>query len=80
MEKEGLVRTLELKKKRGLEVSVLVTDRYRQIAKFVREVHSDIMHYYNVWHLVKGKVLTSVNLTSLLAPTMNVILALPPLH
>ena len=29
MEKEGLVRTLELKKKQGLEVGVLVTDRHR---------------------------------------------------
>ena len=51
MEKEGLVRTLEFLKKHGLSVEVLVTDRHRQIAKYVRDKHPEIKHCYDVWHL-----------------------------
>ena len=56
MEKEGLVRALAFLKQQGLTVGVLVTDRHWQIAKFVRENHTEITHYYDVWHLAKGKI------------------------
>ena len=56
MEKEGLVRTLEFLKKHGLSVGVLVTDRHRQIAKYIRDKHPEIKHCYDVWHLAKGKL------------------------
>ena len=55
MEKEGLVRALAFLKQESLSVDVLVTDRHRQIAKYVREIHPEIKHYYDVWHLAKGK-------------------------
>ena len=55
MEKEGLVRSLEFLRKQGLGVEVLVTDRHRQIAKYVRDTHPEMKHYYDVWYLAKGK-------------------------
>ena len=55
MEKEGLVRALTFLKQESLSVDVLVTDRHRQRAKYVREIHPEIKQYYNVWHLAKGK-------------------------
>ena len=68
MEKEGLVRALAFLKRQGLTVGVLVTDRHQQIAKFVRENHTEITHYYDVWHLAKGKIcfltLSSATFTS----------------
>ena len=59
MEKEGLVRALDFLKQHTLSVGVLVTDRHRQIAKFIREVHPEIKHYHDVWHLAKSKICIS---------------------
>ena len=55
MEKEGLHRVLEFLKERDIQVGVLVTDRHQQIAKWMREVHSSVKHYYDVWHVAKGE-------------------------
>ena len=41
MEKEGLNRAL---KHLGLEVGVLVTDRHKQINKWLKEEHSQVNH------------------------------------
>lgn len=54
MEKEGLSRALQLLKKNKLSIKVLVTDRHKQINKWLREKHPRIKHYYDVWHVVKG--------------------------
>ena len=54
MEKEGLQRVLNFLKQQGLTVEVLVTDRHRQINKWLRESHPKIIHYYDVWHVAKG--------------------------
>ena len=37
-----------------LEVGVLVTDRHKQINKWLQDVHPKITHYYNIWHVAKG--------------------------
>ena len=37
MEKEGLCHGLDFLKQKGLEVAVVVTDRHRQINKWLRE-------------------------------------------
>ena len=52
MEKEGVLVFLAEKK---LKVGTLVTDRHKQINKWLREDHPDIKHYYDVWHVAKGK-------------------------
>ena len=54
MEKEGLERVLLFLKQQGLTVEVLVTDRHKQINKWVRESYPAITHYYDVWHVAKG--------------------------
>ena len=55
MEKEGLKRVLDfLQRERKMNVEVLVTDRHRQINKWLREEHGEITHYYDVWHVAKG--------------------------
>ena len=57
MEKEGLSRGIEFLKQEGLEIKVLVTDRHKQINKWLRESHPAIKHYYDVWHVAKGSYL-----------------------
>lgn len=52
MEKEGLKRSLALLEARGVKLESIVTDRHPQIQKFLRE--TNIMHYYDVWHMEKG--------------------------
>ena len=55
MEKEGLQRVLNFLQQQGLTIKVLVTDRNRQINKWLRDSHPDIAHYYDIWHVAKGK-------------------------
>ena len=54
MEKEGLERVLTFLADQKLSVGTLVTDRHRQINKWLREQHPEIVHYYDVWHVAKG--------------------------
>ena len=58
MEKEGLNRVLNFLKEQGLTVEVLVTDRHKQINKWLCESHPEITHYYDVWHVAKGTIYT----------------------
>ena len=55
MEKEGLQRVLNFLQQQGLTVEVLVTDRHKQINKWLRETYPTITHYYDIWHVAKGK-------------------------
>ena len=55
MEKAGLERVLNFLDKESLTVDVLVTDRHSQINKWIRETHPHIKHYFDVWHVAKGK-------------------------
>lgn len=55
MELEGLHRVLEFLKKKDLQVGTLVTDRHGQITKWMREQHSEVKHYFDVWHVAKGE-------------------------
>ena len=54
MEK-GLHRAVEFISQQNLQIGVLVTDRHRQINKWIRENHPEVAHYYDVWHVAKGK-------------------------
>ena len=54
MEKEGLNCCLNFLEHHDLDVDVLVTDRHKQINKWLREEHPDVKHYYDVWHVAKG--------------------------
>ena len=37
-----------------MTLTTLVTDRHKQINKWLQENHQDIIHYYDVWHVAKG--------------------------
>ena len=55
MEKEGLARSLKFLQSRGLSPDAIVTDRHPQIQKYIREAVPSVKHYYDVWHVAKGK-------------------------
>ena len=61
MEKEGLERVLNFLHLHELSVSVIVTDRHKQINKWLRETHPDIKHYYDAWHVAKGTTKNNYN-------------------
>jgi len=35
-------------------IDFLVTERHKQIKKWLRESHPDIKHYFDTWHVAKG--------------------------
>ena len=55
MEKEGLVRAINLLKKKRFQTGVLVMDRHTQIAKWLKDnlpvPATD--HRYDIWHMAK---------------------------
>ena len=55
MEKEGLHRVMEFLKSELLTIDTIVTDRHRQINKWLRDNHSEVKHFYDIWHVVKGR-------------------------
>ena len=54
MKKEGLQRVLKFLMEQRLAIEVLVTDRHKQINKWLRENYPNITHFYDVWHVAKG--------------------------
>ena len=40
----------------SMEVGMLVTDRHKQINKFLNKKYPEIEHRYDVWHVSKGKL------------------------
>lgn len=59
MEREGLHRVIEFVKEQELAIGIIVTDRHRQINKWLRETHPETKHFYDVWHIAKGKGFTT---------------------
>ena len=54
MEKEGLSRAIDFLSANSLTIHTLVTDRHKQITKFISKKHPNIEHRYDVWHVSKG--------------------------
>ena len=54
MEHKGLVKALKFLDDNSVQVKTLVTDRHKQIAKYMREQMPSIDHRYDVWHVLKG--------------------------
>lgn len=52
MELEGLKRMVAFFED-ILEIGTLVTDRHRQIAKWIRENMPYTKHLYDIWHVAK---------------------------
>ncbi|KAK0135730.1 hypothetical protein N1851_028407 [Merluccius polli] len=53
---EGLKRSVRFLKDQGMQVSALITDRNRQVAKWVREElrPEGTSHFYDIWHVGKS--------------------------
>ncbi|XP_026100436.1 uncharacterized protein LOC113071285 isoform X1 [Carassius auratus] len=64
-ELEGLKRSVDLLRGKDLHLATLITDRHRQVAKWVREELSPegTRHYFDVWHIAKslGKALDAAS-------------------
>ena len=54
MEKEGFIRGLNIFDENDLPIKLLVTDRHRQLSKWIRENMSDTEHRCDVWHVAKS--------------------------
>ena len=54
MEMEGLSRAIDFLSAESLTIHTLVTDRHKQITKFINKKHPNIEHRYDVWHVSKG--------------------------
>ena len=59
MELEGMVRTVDWLDKEGIDIGTLVTDRHRQITKYIRDnlQARGTKHFFDVWHVAKGEIL-----------------------
>ena len=54
MEKKGLQVLLDKMSSREVTVSTLTTDRHVQIRSFMKKVHPEICHQFDVWHFGKS--------------------------
>ena len=79
MEKEGLNRCINFLKDSKLEVDVLVTDRHKQINKWLQEAHPKIKHYYDIWHVAKGTVAMQLASCTLYSCLINSFISKIPL-
>ena len=55
MEKECLIRAKHFLKSSGVTTSALITDRHRQLGKWIRENLNKTDHFFDVWHMAKSK-------------------------
>lgn len=40
----------------GLSIPIFVSDRHRGVAKWIRESHPTVQHFFDQWHIAKGVV------------------------
>lgn len=59
MELEGLKRGLTTLENVGVHANHLVTDRHSMVKKYMRTVHPQKKHHFDVWHMAKGRVFLS---------------------
>jgi hypothetical protein len=57
MELEGLKRGTTFLE-RHVKVKDLVTDRHSMVKKYTRENHTDKNHYFDVWYVPKGMIIS----------------------
>ena len=54
MELKGLQETLTVLDQFKIKIKSLVTDRHKQIAKWLRDHRPDIKHFFDCWHIAKS--------------------------
>ena len=57
MEMEGFKRCRSEMEMRGYTVKSVTTDRHIQIAAYMSKEWDDVSHFYDFWHIAKGKCL-----------------------
>ena len=55
MELEGLKRSIHHLREKAITISTIVTDRHRSVTAHIRDNERDIQHYFDLWHVSKGK-------------------------
>lgn len=65
MELYGLKQCRKVLEDNNLSVSRLTTDRHISINKYVREEWQEVDHFFDVWHIAKGKVCAEYIIISL---------------
>ena len=55
MELEGLTRGIAFLKSQSLKIKSLTTDRHASVKKYMRTREKEIQHWFDVWHVAKGK-------------------------
>lgn len=55
--KEGFVRSIYFINNKGIKIEQIITDRHVQIVKHIREEMPNTKHYFDVWHVAKGKLI-----------------------
>ena len=63
MEPLGLHRYLDFLKEAGIQTAILTSGRHVTIRKIMRLEYANIIHHFDVWHIVKSviKKLTSLD-------------------
>ncbi len=58
MEVEGFKKTIKelVNAKLPIKTGTVITDRHRSIHKVISEQYPEMKHYYDIWHMAKGKV------------------------
>lgn len=73
MEREGLLRSLQILESAGLRVGAIVTDRHPSIQKYLREQRPEIQHYFDTWHVSKGNCLAAFQINQIYIHNSNII-------
>lgn len=58
MEWDGLKRCLTELEQKGIVINSLTTDRHPQVEAEMKK-RRGITHYFDTWHVVKGKIIVS---------------------
>lgn len=60
MEIEGLKPCLQNLKDRNIRITDLTTDRHVQVKSYMAKEETSIRHWFDVWHVAKGKSSTEM--------------------
>ncbi|KAH9368241.1 hypothetical protein HPB48_011561 [Haemaphysalis longicornis] len=58
MEKEALIRGLAFLEEKAITIGAFVTDRHPGIRAYLRDHCPGIQHYFDIWHVAKGTVIS----------------------
>ena len=54
MELEGAKQCFSFLTISGLAISIFISDRHRGIAKWIREMQKNTLHFFDIWHVARS--------------------------